>query len=131
MAKRLRLVTESAGTLTIELVEGRNPRTASAVWEALPIESKAQRWGDEVYFEIPVLVELENPQVEVEVGDVAYWPMGRCMCVFFGRTPASKGDKPRAYSPVNVFGKVVGDAKILKAVKEGEKMKVEKLSLTF
>ncbi len=124
--RKIKLITESAGILLIKILEDRNPKTANAIWNALPFESEAELWGDEVYFEIPVTLELENSQVDVEVGDVAYWPPEHCMCIFFGRTPASTSDKPRAYSPVNVFGKVIGDVKVLRKVKEGEKLRVEK-----
>jgi hypothetical protein len=107
-------------------LKDRNPRTGEAIWNALPFESKAQLWGEEIYFKIPVILKLENPQVKVEVGDVAYWPPEHCMCIFFGRTPSSINNKPRAYSPVNVFGRVINNVKILKNVKEGEKLRIEK-----
>ncbi len=70
-------------------------------------------------------MELEDGEEVLEIGDVAYWPPGRSICIFFGPTPSSKGSEIRAYSPVSVFGTVVGDARIFKAVKEGEKIRVE------
>jgi len=126
LTKKIKLITES-GTLFIEILESKNPRTGNAIWNALPFESKAQIWGDEVYFEIPLVLELENPQIDVEVRDVAYWPPQNCMCIFFGKTPSSINDNPKAYSQVNVFGKVKGNISLLKAVKEREKLKVEKI----
>ena len=70
------------------------------------------RWGEELYGEIPVSIGRENAQVDCEVGDVGYWPDGNGFCIFFGPTPASKDEKPRAASPVNIFAKIEGDAKI-------------------
>ena len=90
-----------------------------------PIESVAHRWGEEVYFEIPLDVEPENGKEVLEVGDIAYWSPGRSMCIFFGPTPSSRGNEVRAYSPVNVFGKISGDATIFRDVKEGDLIRVE------
>jgi hypothetical protein len=118
---KLKFFTESTGEVFAEVLD-RNPKTLKAVLNALPIESTANRWGDEVYFETPVKTGLENAVQDVEVGDVAYWPPGRAICVFFGPTPVSKGDKPRAYSPVNVFAKITGNAKIFAKVKDGERI---------
>jgi len=118
---KLKFFTESTGEVFAETLS-TNPKTLKAVLQALPIESTANRWGDEVYFETPVKVKLENPVQDVEVGDVAYWPPGRAICVFFGPTPVSKSEKPRAYSPVNVFARIVGDARIFSRVKDGEKI---------
>lgn len=90
--------------------------TARLVREALPFEGKAQRWGDEVYFEIPVEAGEENAQPEVPGGTVAYWPVGRALCLFFGQRP---------YSPVNVIGTIEGDAHVLAAITEGQPVRVE------
>ena len=124
MIRRVKISTESTGEVIAELLEELNPKTAKAIWKALPIESSANLWGDEVYFDTPVKVEAENAQQDVEIGDIAYWPVGNGFCIFFGPTPVSKGDKPRAYSPVNVFAKVVGDPSIFRRVKSGEKIEV-------
>jgi hypothetical protein len=105
--------------------ELNSTKTASAIFDSLPLESAAHRWGDEVYFEIPLELELENGKEVLDIGDVAYWPEGRCMCIFFGPTPSSKGDEIRAYSAVSVFGKITGDAEAFKAVKEGGRIRVE------
>ncbi len=94
--------------------------TARRIWEALPIEGQASTWGDEIYFEIPVAAEQEpDARAEVEVGELGYWPVGQAFCVFFGPTPASVDERPRAYSPVNILGRVVGDASRLRAVRGG------------
>ena len=126
MVRRVKISTESTGEVIAELLEELNPKTVAAVWKALPIESSANLWGDEVYFDIPGKVEAENAQQDVEIGDIAYWPGGNGFCIFFGLTPVSKDDKPRAYSPVNVFGKVVGDPSVFRRVKSGEKIRVSR-----
>ena len=84
--------------------------TAQAVARALPIESEVNRWGGEIYFSIPVEVDLEEGAREVlEAGDLACWPAGNVFCIFFGPTPASIENEIRAASPVNVVGRVQGD----------------------
>ena len=111
----------------IELYDNLAPITVGEILKALPIESEANRWGDEIYFEIPVSLGEENSQEVVEKGEVAYWPPGRSLCIFFGKTPASRENEIRAASPVNVVGKVEGDVDILKGVKDGEKIRMRKI----
>ena len=114
----------SAGNISLE-AEILDTPTASKILEALPLESSANVWGDEIYFDIPLRLEQEpDARADVEIGDLAYWPAGPAFCIFFGPTPVSTGDQPRAYSPVNVFGKVLGDAKQLKGVANGAAVKV-------
>lgn len=97
-------------------------KTATKVFEALPMTSTINTWGDEIYFTIPVEAGSENAQELVSLGDVAYWPPGKALCVFFGRTPISKGEEIRPASPVNIIGKIEGDLKLLKKVKDGEEI---------
>ena len=97
-----------------------SPTTGKLI-NALPVEGKANIWGEEIYFEIPVTAAQESDaREEVEVGTIAYWPVGRAFCIFFGPTPVSTGDKPRAYSPVNILGKIEGDLSELKGVQQGD-----------
>ena len=70
-------------------------RTADAIWEVLPLKTRFNTWGDEIYFSIPVGIELENGQELVEVGDLGYWPQGNGFCIFFGPTPMSRGEEVR------------------------------------
>lgn len=101
--------------------------TARKLFASLPMEGSAQRWGEEIYFSIPLGAELEkDAREEMQVGEIAFWPPGRAFCIFFGRTPASSGDAPTAASPVNVLGKIVGDAKGFGAVRSGTKVTIEK-----
>ena len=82
--------------------------TGRAVYDALPLQRNVNRWGEEIYFEVPVFCELEDTaRAEVEVGDLAYWPNMPAFCIFFGPTPVSSSDQPVAASPVNVFGRVL------------------------
>ena len=106
------------------IVELNDRETAKAIAEACPLESEALRWGEEVYFSIPVRRDLEAGScAEVAVGDVGYWPNGPAVCVFFGATPASRGDhKPRAASPVTIIGKVIGDAAPLAKTRDGDQI---------
>ena len=104
-----------------------NSITASKVWEALPIRARANRWGDEIYFKIPVKMEEENPKSIVEMGELGYWPDGEAFCIFFGPTPVSKAGQIQPASPVNPIGKVSGDPKVLKEVGQGEAITLEKV----
>lgn len=98
--------------------------TAAKVWAALPVEADAHLWGDEIYFSIPVEVEQEAPRELVDEGDVAYWPPGRALCLFFGPTPVSGPGEIRPYSPVTVVGRVTGDPRVLKGVRAGEQLRL-------
>lgn len=101
--------------------------TAKAIYNALPLDGAANRWGDEIYFVIPVRVEMEKDATEtVEEGDIAYWPEGSCFCIFFGKTPASKENEIRAASKVNVFGKVKGNARIFQSVRNSDLVILER-----
>jgi hypothetical protein len=123
MSKRISIRTGSI-EVEAELVDNA---TSNAIWKALPLESVVNTWGQEIYFSIPVTTELENGQEVVSGGDIAYWPPGKAFCIFFGPTPASRGDEIRAASKVNLFGKVVDDLEVLRRVSHGEKIFVEKV----
>lgn len=101
-------------------VEARlnDTKTAGLILDALPLESSAKLWGDEVYFDIPVSAPEEDPQADVQSGTVAYWPPGKALCLFFGQTP---------YSPVNVVGQLEGDPRELASVRDGDAVRVESL----
>jgi uncharacterized protein len=104
-----------------------NSKTAEKIWELIPIESKVSTWGNEIYFSIGEKIDLEENATEVvSMGGLAYWPPGEAICIFFGQTPASQGDDIRAASSVNIFGKIIGDAKVFKKVPSGSKIMIEK-----
>ena len=99
-------------------------RTAQRIAEALPIEASGNYWGGEIYFEIPIEMGYEKDAREVvEPGTVAFWPEGSCLCVFWGPTPASRGNECRAASKVNVVGAVL-NPEVLPKLK-GRKVRVE------
>ena len=102
-------------------------RTARAIWDALPLDGAAQTWGDEIYFKIPVALPEDDAREVVELGALAYWPPGQAFCIFFGRTPASRGDEIRPASAVNVFGSIDGDATAFKAVRAGARVRLERV----
>ena len=121
MPKRIKI---TAGSLVVD-AELNDTRTASAVWDALPIQANGSTWGDEVYFRIPVEAELESGQEVVELGDLGYWPPGQAFCLFFGPTPASQGDEIRPASEVTVIGKIIGDGGVLKGVSSSISVLIE------
>ncbi len=121
MGKKIRI---KAGS--VEVTAGLNTtKTAEAIWQALPIKGYADRWGDEIYLSIPVSLEAENAQELVTIGDLGYWPPGNAFCIFFGPTPISKGQEIRPASPVNVFGKIISDASVLRQVASGAEVTIE------
>ena len=91
-------------------------KTAAELLKTLPVDSNAERWGDEVYFTVPLKMPAEDPQAEVPSGTIAYWPPGSAFCIFFGQTP---------YSPVNVLGTVDGDAAAFAPVANGDAVRIE------
>jgi hypothetical protein len=114
----------SAGSISV-LAELNEGATAGQIWAALPIEGRANVWGDEIYFDIPLVAAHEpDARADVVVGELGYWPVGHAFCIFFGPTPASVDDRPRAASPVNVLGRVLGDATQFRAVRSGEKVRI-------
>lgn len=88
--------------------------TAEEVYDILPVSGAGSEWGNEIYFNIPLNIENENPQKKVEVGDLAYWPRGNGFCILFGRTPESSDEKPVLASPGTVIGKIHSDPKDLR-----------------
>lgn len=120
-----RIVVEIAGCTPVEVRLDDVP-TAGAIAAALPLEAEARRWGDEVYFSLPVDAPAGREVDAVEVGDVAWWVPGKAFCLFFGPTPVSD-DRIRPASPVTVVGRVVGDPRALRATHEGAKVRLHPL----
>ena len=102
--------------------------TADAIWDALPISSDVNIWGEELYFTVPVQAEIEPGALEiVENGDLGYWPAGAAFCIFFGPTPVSRHGEIRPASAVNVFGKIKGNPEVLKHIPEGSKIEIKRV----
>jgi len=118
-------ITIEVGSVTAE-ADLNETETARLIWDSLPIESTANRWGDEVYFDVPVRTALENALEVVEVGDIGYWPKGPAFCIFFGPTPMSRGNEIRPASAVNIIGKISGDARVFRAVSDGQEIRLSR-----
>jgi hypothetical protein len=113
----------------IEVIAGiDDSETANRIWEALPIESSVSTWGEEIYFAIPVQIEeSDDARQDMDIGELGYWPPGSALCIFFGRTPASTSDQPRAASNVNPFGMVSGDMTSLHSIRQGDRITVSRV----
>ena len=122
----MRRITISAGGVSTTATLN-DSATADAIWAALPLAAPGNRWGDEIYCEIPVrLPQADDARQVLEVGELGYWPVGHAFCIFWGPTPASQGDEIRAYSPVNVFGRLDGDPLAFDPVPGGAEVKIER-----
>ena len=116
----------TAGKVRLEVHLADTP-TSKAILEALPFESRAQIWGEEVYFTTPVNARLEsNARQVVEPGTVCFWTEGDALALPFGRTPMSTDERPKLASPCNVLGQIVGSPRELAKVRPGDKVEVEK-----
>jgi hypothetical protein len=102
-------------------------QTAQLVWDALPFAAAASRWGDELYFTIPVDTDTERGQPTVSAGDLAYWEPGSAFCLFWGPTPISGPDEIRPANPVTVFGKLDGDPAAFDEFRSGTRVRVERI----
>jgi hypothetical protein len=123
MERQIRI---KAGSV-IALAELYNTKTAEAIWQALPFNSIVNTWGDEIYFRVPIKIDLEAGQEIVNSGDLGYWPLGSAFCIFFGPTPMSSQDEIRAASAVDIFGSLIDDPRVFKEVEEGEGIFVERV----
>ncbi len=111
--------------LTAELLE---TPTAEAIYAKAPFASRAERWGEEVYFATPVSVGREAGAREVvQPGELAIWVEGNSIAIGFGRTPISRGDEIRLAAPTNIWGRAVEDVRSLGVVKAGDPITVERL----
>jgi len=124
MPTRIRIIVGNV-TLKAELFD---TACAKAIFERLPIETRPDEWGDEFYFEVPVAMSLdETATAKVKSGDIGYWPPGRAMAIFFGPTPMSTGPDPVPASAVNLVGKIIDDANLLKKAKGASKISIAAL----
>ena len=93
--------------ISIELDDSRSPKTFQVIIENLPVEINITKWGDELYTDrTQISANEENAKREVDYLDVAYWPEGNALCLFYGPTPISKDGQILAYSPVNIVGRI-------------------------
>ena len=104
----------------------RESPTVTKVLAVLPCKANANTWGDEVYFSLPVKAGLEaDARQVVDAGTVCFWVDGNSLALPFGPTPVSKGDECRLASKCNVLGRIEGDPRRLKTVRDGEAIRVE------
>ena len=115
---------------TVRVIEIRAPvgvipatlndtKLAGLIAAVLPLTVAAHRWGDEIYFDIPVSAPNEQPTRSVEVGDLGFWPDGPSLCIFFGATPASRGREPRPASDITIVGHTDAPPEALRAIEAG------------
>jgi hypothetical protein len=101
--------------------------TVKGLLESLPFESVVNRWGEEIYFDVPFSAPLEtDARAEMDVGEVAFWPTGNALAIFFGPTPASTGPRPRAYSECNTVGRVLENASEMTRIAPGASVRIER-----
>jgi len=119
-----RIIIEAAGhTLEAELSDSAAGRVISS---SLPFAADMSRWGEEYYGSVGIDIAEDGTVRDImEVGEIAYWPPGRALCIFFGRTPASTDERPRAASPVIPIGRVIAGLDGLHSLGKRAKMKFQ------
>ena len=113
------------GTLELSAELNDSP-TAKTLMSLLPIEFSMSRWGDEYYGDCGIKTGLSPDARDImEVGELAVWPTGNALCIFFGPTPASRENEPRAVSPVNPVGKLIDNSEALKKLGSSIHVRIE------
>jgi len=128
MPEKMKILVPKRKITAILEFSDESPKTVKAILKVLPIKGKFDRWGDEALFRVPIKEKLEsNARTDVEIGEIGYWDVEPSLCIFFGPTPISTNENPKAYSPVNVIGKIIDvDPKIFSAVEDGDEVRLEK-----
>ena len=129
MKKKILVRITELENITIELDDTSSPKTCASFLKSLPFSVTAHIWGEEIYTdESPIIQSEENSKDLVNLNDVAYWPNGKAVCLFFGPTPIGKKGEIKPYSPVNVIGKIINpDKNILSKMNEGTKITFNKI----
>jgi hypothetical protein len=130
MKKKILANIQGLENITIELDDAFSPKTCKDILDSLPFSVNAHLWGEEIYTdESPITQAEENAKDLVDLNDVAYWPSGKAICLFFGPTPIGKKGEIKPYSPVNVVGKITDPEKsILENFNDGTKISFRKIS---
>ena len=128
MKKKILVSIPELENITIELNDTNSPKTCKSILDSLPFSVNAHVWGEEIYTdESPISQSEENARSLVDLNDVAYWPSGKAICLFFGPTPIGKKGEIKPYSPVNIIGKIINaDKSVIKNFKEGTKITFQK-----
>jgi len=121
MPKKIKII---AGEIERIAILNDSPM-AQVLWKSLPLESSVNRWGDEIYFSTSLKEARGEKREVVDKGDIAFWPPGSALCIFFGLTPASRGEEIRPASEVILVGKVEGDLEEFKKVEDGKRIRIE------
>jgi len=125
----MRRIKLTAGSVEIT-AELRDTPTADAIYAALPIDSRARTWGDEVYFSVPVSAPLEPDARDlIQAGELAFWVEGECVAIGFGPTPISAGEEIRLAARTNIWADALDDVKRLAAVRAGDEIRLEALTV--
>ena len=129
MKKKILVRITELENITIELDDTGSPKTCTSFLESLPFSVTAHIWGEEIYTdESPITQSEENAKDLVNLNDIAYWPNGKAICLFFGPTPIGKKGEIKPYSPVNVIGKIISpDKNILSKMIEGTVITFDKI----
>ena len=128
MKKKILASIAGLENIIIELDDTNSPKTCASLLQSLPFSVNAHVWGEEIYTdESPITQPEENAKALVDLNDVAYWPSGKAICLFFGPTPIGKKGEIKPYSPVNIIGKIINaDKSVIKNFKEGTKITFQK-----
>ena len=128
MSHRITVTLPNSQNIEVELDDSRSPKTVKKFLDSLPFTVGINLWGEEIYTdETPIDVGEENAKSLVDLMDIAYWPTGRAICLFFGPTPIGKKGEIKPYSPVNVIGRIRNpDKSILKNLHNGMKVTFHK-----
>ena len=108
--------------------ELKSTKTAREVYAALPVESPVNLWGEEFYFKLAGVKDYrETATNQVKVGDVAFWGAGQVVAIFFGRTPMSMGQDPVPADRVNIIGRIIGDASMLRRAMDAQMIRIDRI----
>ena len=111
----------SLSNITLELDDTNSPKTVNEFVKKLPFTVDLNVWGEEIYTsESPIAQSEENAQSPVQLNDVAYWPTGKAICLFYGSTPIGKPGEITPASPVNIIGKIISPDKSVLSNTDGK-----------
>lgn len=121
MKYEIEVEVSNSSKLILELNDKNSPKTVKSFLENLPFTLELNVWGDEIYTSSsPITIPEENSKSPVSLNDVAYWPTGKAICLFYGPTPNSTGNEIIPASPVNVIGKIINPDKSILNSAEGK-----------
>ena len=129
MKKNIVATIRGLESITIELDDTNSPKTCASFIKSLPFSVSVHIWGDEIYTdESPIIQPEENAKDLVSLNDIAYWPNGKAICIFFGPTPIGKKGEIKPYSPVNIIGEIINpDKTIISKINEGMKITFDRI----